>query len=179
MITGTSAGTATTTSRPDPRRSRRSMTAAMRRCFFSASSPSSDVSAVTTAKPCISRNFTSGRRTETSSSTTSTRRAPSLDIRRQYNASRGDAVHDSHSTMSCSACRPHACACSSVVEHPTFNRMVVGSIPTRRTTTLDTNSVDSQGLLKMPDDGDVIRRAGLRRFRIADARRSADHPRGT
>jgi len=29
----------------------------------------SDVSAVTTAKPCISRNFTSGRRTETSSST--------------------------------------------------------------------------------------------------------------
>ena len=34
MITGTSAGTATTTSRPEPRRSRRSTTAATRRCFF-------------------------------------------------------------------------------------------------------------------------------------------------
>ena len=61
----------------------------------SASSPSSAVSAVTTAKPCISRNFTSGRRTETSSSTTSTRRAASLSIiggRFRGARSRGDRV---------------------------------------------------------------------------------------
>src|SRR2546425_6803656 len=82
MITGTSAGVETTTSRPDPCLSRRSTTAATTRFFLSASVPSSAVSAVTTTNPCISRNFTRGRRTDTSSSTTSTRRAASLFIMR-------------------------------------------------------------------------------------------------
>jgi hypothetical protein len=59
-----------------------------------------------------------------------------------------------------------------------FNRMVVGSIPTRRTTSA-ANSVVSRGLLKLPDGGDVVRRTGLRRFRIAEVRRSADHRRGS
>ncbi len=79
MITGTSAATDTTTSRPDPRLKPQIDDRRGEPWFArSASSPSSAVSAETTENPCISRNFTSGRRTEMSSSTTSTRRAASF-----------------------------------------------------------------------------------------------------
>ena len=63
MITGISGGVDTTTSRPEPRRSRRSMIAAAGRCVLIASRPSSAVSAVTTVYCRICRNFTSGWRT--------------------------------------------------------------------------------------------------------------------
>ena len=60
MITGTSGGIDTTTSRPVPRLRRRSTMAAAGRCFRMASSPSSAVSAVMTVYWRIWRNFTSG-----------------------------------------------------------------------------------------------------------------------